>query len=130
MGVLMADGAEGSIASAQLLRGTVAVDGVFLAVNGTGDRARLTVNARLLVLQMLAEPPLVRPDGVLVATVVHPTAGIDDDQLVDQFVASPVVQAPVDGIMFQYVYDVVDQVLRILIVLLGAGIAGTRLVEP
>ena len=49
-------------------------------------------------------------------------AGIDDEQLVDEAVAIPVVEAPVDVTLLEHVYDVLDQILRVLIVLIGTSV--------
>ena len=122
MAVFVADGAEGAVIvlPGQFCQGTVAVDqiGLVAALNGDG----FAIDSLLAVLQVFAHPPLVGPDGIASATIVHALAGIDDEQLVDVAVVIPVVEAPVDVECFQYFHDVLDQILRILVILLGAGI--------
>ena len=65
---------------------------------------------------MHAHPPLVWPDGVRSATVIHAFAGIDDEQLVHIAISVPVVQTPVNIHFLQTVHDVLYQVFRVLVV--------------
>ena len=78
---------------------------------------------------MVAEPPLVCPDGVGTSPVVHAFSCKDNHQLIDKSVAIPVIQAPVDVTLREDVHDVVDQKLRILIIFGCAGVSGFPLRE-
>ena len=73
---------------------------------------------------MLAHPPLVRPNQVRTAIVVHAVTGIDDEQLVDEAVAVPVIEAPVDIAGFQLLHDVLHQILRVLVVIIAGILLG------
>ena len=120
--VLMADGAERAVAGAyQLLYAAVLVDDVVLVA------AAHMVGLAVLV---LAEPPLVGPDGISVAAGIHALAGIDDEQLLYLSVVVPVVQAPVYAPCLQRVGYVLHQVFRVLVVIVGApvfpGLVGQR----
>ena len=80
---------------------------------------------------MLAEPPLVRPDGSGIRSVVTKTAvitrfaGTDNQHLIDIAVTVPVVETPVDVTLQQRIHDIADQVLRILVVHHRAPVAFT-----
>ena len=109
MAVFVTDGAKGavSILSRQFVHTTIAVYQQFLAL--TADLTRLAVLVQ-------AEPPLVGPDAVVVAAIVHALAGIDYQELVDIAVAIPVVGRPVYAAGFKGVHHVKNQILGVLIV--------------
>ena len=51
------------------------------------------------------------PDGVIIAILTLSFSGIDDEQLVDEIVAIPVVKAPVDVAGLQHLHNVLHQIL-------------------
>ena len=122
MGVFVTDGAERAVVIifGQFGQGTVAVYLVLLAFVGDGDG--VAVDTILTIFQVFAHPPLVRPNQIGARAVVHAVAGIDNEQLVDESVAVPVVKAPVDMAGTEHLHDVLHQILRVLIVSIRAGI--------
>ena len=55
--------------------------------------------------------------------VVHALSGIDDKQLIHIAVAIPVVFAPVDvWILLEYIHNILNQILRVLVIHIGTGI--------
>ena len=125
----MTDGAERAvvIVFGQLSQGTVAVYLVLLVVIGDGDG--ITIDTLLSIFQMLAHPPLVGPYHGLILVlflviVVHSLTGIDDEQLVDEAIAVPVVAAPVDAEGLQHFHDVLHEILRVLVVIIAGILHG------
>ena len=123
VGILVADGAKGGLHTRHInlfLHTAVAVHHVlFLAI---GDGNGVAIDILLKVFQVFAYPPLMRPDGVIATTGILSLSGIDDEQLVDETVAIPVVEAPVDVAGLQHLHDVLHQILRVLIMRSSAGI--------
>ena len=111
----MTEGAEGTVIAVfgKLRQGTIAVYLIFLTT--ISDGYRVAIDIRLPVLKMLAHPPLVRPYHVWATGVVHTVTSINDKQLVDETVAVPVVEAPVDVTGLQHLHDILHQILRVLV---------------
>ena len=87
--VLVADGAEATIVlvACQFVDAAIGVDHQTVACRGGRYFYGLVV--------IVGHPALIRPDGIIVASVVHTLAGIDDEQLVNITVGVPVVWRPV-----------------------------------
>ena len=75
---------------------------------------------------MFTHPPLVGPYQIgSRLVVIHALAGIDDEKLVDEAVAIPVVTAPVDiGFLLKHGHDVLNQVLRVLVGIIAGILHG------
>ena len=123
MGIFVTDGAKSAVAVIifQFRQGTIAINQIVLSTIRDGNG--VTIDSLLHILQAITYPPLVRPYQVRPTTVVHTMTGIDDQQLIDVAIAIPVVFAPVDlRIPLEYIHDVLNKILRLLIMRIGAGI--------
>ena len=122
MRIFMTDGAERTviIISCQLIQGTVAIDQIVLITRRNGNG--ITIDALLAIFQVFTHPPLVGPYQVRSRRVMHAVTSIDNQQLVDIAVTVPVVFAPVDVECLQFVHDILNQILRVLIIRSSAGI--------
>ena len=119
----MADGAKGCRCSLRVdhfLHTAVTVDKIVLITSRNGNG--VAIDSLLAIFQVFSHPPLVWPNGIAGSTCVHTLASVDDEQLVDVAVAIPVVSAPVDILCLQDIHDILNQILRVLIIRISAGI--------